>query len=100
MRQKKPRRSARRDRIERGVPNFEIDIRRRRQRNHIRFAFDVESGRVANKCGAIRRIKIRNVMRRVPRRVHHLDLAAAERESLSAFEHAQIPKRHRQRLAK
>src|SRR5271169_2842260 len=42
VREKEPRRSVRCDGVERSAPYFQINIRRRRKRNHVRIAFDVK----------------------------------------------------------
>ena len=100
VRQEKARGLSRRDGVQRNIPRFEVDIRRWCERNDVRLAFDVETGRVADECGGVRGIEIGNVMRSVPRGVNHVEFAASESESFSAFEYAQIFKRNGQRFAK
>ena len=52
MRKKEPLRIPRSDGIERRIPQFEIDVRRRRGGEQIRFAFDADAGVVADERDA------------------------------------------------
>ena len=78
-------------------PGLEIDVRRRRRRHDVRPVAAPDAGRVADKRHAARAIEVSHVVRRVPRRLRHLELAPAGRQPLVAVQRRDACRRHGQR---
>ena len=82
------------EQLERGAPRLQVDVGRRRRREH-RPAVDAHAGHVARERAAARLVQVGDVVGGVARRVGH-----AERpEPLAAVQHAQALGRDRQHLA-
>ena len=87
------------NRIERSVPEFDGNIRRRSGRKNEGMPVDRNPRSVSHKRGAVCGIEIRNVMRRMPRSIKYPDLAGSLSERLSSMEDRKIRLRNRQKLA-
>ena len=68
------------------APGLDVDVGRRRGRHHVGARAAADARRVADERDARRGIEVRDVMRRVPRRVRHLDLASGHRQRLAPFD--------------
>src|SRR5256885_8243665 len=95
VRQKQFRGTQRVDCVERLIPDFNVDIGRRRGGQNEFVAFDADSAGVADKSSSVLRVPKRQVMRSVARRVEHFKIAFADGDGFSAFEWAQIVFRNR-----
>jgi hypothetical protein len=87
------------DGFERGVPELQLNIRRRSGRKNEWMSFNADAGGVADERDAFGRVKVSDMMRRVSRRIEHLQFARAERKSLAALEHVEIFLGYRQKVA-
>src|SRR5215472_4029699 len=99
VRQEQPLRLAIQNRGKRGIPDFQIDVRRRSGRHDEGVALYADARRVAHESDSFRILEIADVVRSVPWRVRHLDFARAEVNRFSAFQDAQILRGHRHRVA-
>lgn len=87
------------DGFERGVPELQLNIRRRSGRKNEWMSFNANAGSVADERDAFGRVKVSDMMRRVSRRIEHPQFARAARNSLAAFEHVEIFLGYRQKVA-
>ena len=87
------------DGFERGVPELQLNIRRRSGRKNEWMSFNADAGGVADERDAFGRVKVSDMMRRMSRRIEHLQFARAERNSLAALEHVEISPGYRQKVA-
>lgn len=88
-----------RDGIERSVPKFDLNIRRRSGGKNERLSFNADAGGVADESDAFVRVKIGDVMRCVAGRIQHPQFPRAERKRLAARERVEIFLGHRQKVA-
>jgi hypothetical protein len=98
VREKEPRRFALEYRRERRIPDFEIDIRRRRRGHFVRMAFDAHARGIADESYSFLMVEIADVMRSVPGSVHNFQFARSKQERLAPFENAQILRGNRKHL--
>ena len=80
-------------------PDLEIDVGGRRGRHHVGARSAADAGGVSDKRHARRRVEIRDVMRRVPRRVLDLHLASDDGEGFAPFDDVEVLRRDRLHLA-
>ena len=79
-------------------PEIEIDVRRRRGRQHVS-TIDTHAGNVAHERHTAGVIKVADVVRGVARRVRHVEESAARLDALATPEHHQVLLRHGRKLS-
>ena len=77
------------------IPDFNVDIGRRRGGQNEFVAFDADSAGVADKSCSVLRVPESQVMRSVARRIENFKIAFADGDGFSAFERPQIVFRNR-----
>ena len=87
------------DGIEGGIPEFQLNVGRRRGRKNERVSFNADAGGIANKRDAFRRLKVGHVMGGVTGSIEHKQLLRAKRKSFTPLERVEIMFGHRQKVA-
>jgi hypothetical protein len=85
--------------VERGVPQLQLNIRWRSGGKNERMSFNADARGVADERDSFGRIKVGDMMRRVARRIEHLQFPGAERKGLAPLKHVEIFRRHGQKVA-
>ena len=87
------------DGLEGGIPEFQLNVGRRRGRKNERVSFNADAGGIADKRHAFARLKVGHVMRGVAGSIEHLQLPRTKRKSFTAMEQVKIVFGHRQEVA-